>query len=165
MDVVEKTRSVCGIYILLAWDMDTSISADCQLTINSTTMQCQWNETRPPLNTGRKSREDYLHSVWAWFLHSTHTQGRADNPMQNSTLPLHSYPPCAIQIHLVWRENVLLLLILINQLSSVSPDLVSDLKGAWQVHDHQGQLRDRHSYVALTIHLGSKQPLRTNSHS
>ena len=70
-------------------NMDTPfpvLHLGCQLTVNSTTTPCQWNESPPPLNP-RKSREDSLNPMWVWFLHSTHTLNSsiADNPMQNST--------------------------------------------------------------------------------
>ena len=85
-----------------------------------------------------------LDPMWAWSTH-THTPTANDSPTV-PTLPLHSYPACPVQIHLVvGGVPVLLLLILINKLSSVSTSLAPDLKGVG-VKGHQWQPRGRRSW-------------------
>ena len=65
--------------------------------------------------------------------HTHQTQGWAiDSP----TLPLHSYPPCAVQIIFVGGNSSSPLPN--PEPSSVTPDLVPYLKGAWWVKGHQG---------------------------
>ena len=66
----------------------------CQLTINSTTTPCQWNDSCTPSNP--KIQEGlFTPNVSMIFFtphpHQFETQGRADNPMQNSTAQHHLY--------------------------------------------------------------------------
>ena len=134
----------------------------CQLTMNSTTTLCQWNDSRPPLNQklGGKSREDSCTQCeHNFFTHQT--QSISDNPMQNLTaqhyIPLHSYPPCAVQIHPIFffgegEFPVFHLQILLNELSSVSPDLN-------KVKVIEDSLEAGTADTTLMIHLGCKQPL------
>ena len=86
------------------------------------TMPVKWlQKTRP------KIREDSLHTMWAWFLHSTNTPNPADNLMQNLTAQHYLYT-LTVQIHLVWGK-------FFNELSSESPDM----KGVGRVKGHNGQ--------------------------
>ena len=113
------------------------------------------------IKLGRKSREDSLHPMWAWFIHSTHThthtkfkaeltiQCKTDSP----TLPLHSYPPCTIQFTCFWGENVFSLpQILISQLSSVSPDLKGGMMGQRSPNtaERQAQPMQRIRFILVT---------------
>ena len=113
-----------------------------------------------PGNWAKNPGRTLYTNLWAWFLHSTHTQGKADNPVQDSTaqqLPLHSYPPCAVQIYLVWGGGifpVLLFQTLINELSSVSPDLAPDQKGRGRSIVTMDSQEMGAADAALTIHLG-----------
>ena len=58
-----------------------------------------------------------------------------------------------------WYWGNFFLVLLLQILSSESPDLAPYLKGAWHVKDHHGQPRAGTTDTALTIHLGCKQPL------
>ena len=118
-----------------------------------------------PRKLGRKSK-DSLHPMWAWFLHTTHTPNSRQSwqskaKLDSPTLPLYSYLPCVVQIHLVWRE------IFLQNLNQRTKLRVIWSEGAWQVKGHHGQLRGRHTW--RTIHLGSKQPLslldKTHTHN
>ena len=70
---------------------------------------------------------------WKHDFFTPHPQGRANNPIQN--LRAQNCPYTATQINQAYGEKspVFLLHILINDLKSVSPDMVPDLKGmVWQ---------------------------------
>ena len=111
MDVVDKARCVCQMCYLHGKiaDMDTPISS----ATNSTTPPCQWNMTQTE-NPGR-----------TLYIQCEQTKARgwqSSAKLDSSTLPLHSYPRCA-----------------------VSPDLqVPELKVVLQVKGH----KDRFSWCS-----------------
>ena len=175
----EKTRSVCRI-----WEdcqHGHTLFLGYQLTINSTTTPCQWNDSRLPLNSEirpKNTGRTLYANLWAWFftLHthtynsrqSWHFQCKTQQPNTTSTqLPTFVLSKSTWFV-CVWGGGlggeeiflVLLLQVVINELSLVSSDLVPNLKGAWQVKGQHGQPWDRCSWpVVLTIHLGCTQPL------
>ena len=156
-DVVEKTGSVCRICYLHGKiaDMDTPISSathklpvDNKVHYHTSIIPCQWNDSLLSLNPeirlkihgGLSTPNVKMH----FFSPHTHqTQSRADNPMQNSTLPLHSYPPCAVQMLLVWGGKLFPVLLLRGR--SKSPGTA----------ERQAQLMQHLWCILVTI----KQPL------
>ena len=59
----------------------------------------------------KNPRRTLYTNLWAWFFHSTHTANsrqswQSSTKLNSPTLPLHSYPPCAVQIHLVWGVGI-----------------------------------------------------------
>ena len=71
----------------------------CQLTINSTTTLCQWNDSYPPLNPeiGLKNPGRTLYTdLWAWFLHSPHSKLK-----EELTIQCETWQPNITSTHLV----------------------------------------------------------------
>ena len=81
----------------------------------------------------------------------THKQSWQSNAKLDSPRLLHSYPPCAVQIHLVWGGIIFQF--------SYKLSSVSRREGVWQSKVTKESWEAGTANAALVIHLGCKQPL------